>query len=500
MNSIHFLFRNRLFWKISASFLFILLLLGIGYLCITNYISARYIKEINQQLYGNITSHMVKETHPIKNGKADTSATHDIIHSIMVINPSVELYLLDTKGKIIDFIVPGKTVKIGSVDLAPVRAFIQAEGSAYILGDDPRNPEEKNVFSAAPVYEQGRLAGYAYAILSGSQQAKLMKHEGKSIMLTLGTGYFFTALLLCLLLGVLSTWLITKDLREITYAVRRFKEGDYQVRIGQKQGGEMAVLSNTFNEMADAIAVHTEQTKSVERLRRELIANVSHDLRTPLSIMQGYIETLIIKKEAIAAAENDKYLQIILNSSRNLSQLVAKLFEYTKLEANQVKPVKEPFFINELLGDILVQFEILAAKKSIRLQFTPGKNAVLVFADVSLVESVLQNLLENAIKYTEENGAITVSIVNAGNTVEVRVADNGIGIRREDQPYIFERYRRLEQVSSGTMNKGAGLGLAIVKKILEIHQSSIQVESEPGKGSSFSFQLPAYHPVYPLLS
>lgn len=326
----------------------------------------------------------------------------------------------------------------------------------------------------------------------GNKHKAALSHHENSFILKLGTGYIFVSLLTGLFAALIIYWFITKDLQKITVAVKRFKEGDYSARIEGKCKNDLTLMASTFNEMADSILRNTEKIQTMEKLRKELMANVSHDLRTPLSIMQGYIETLIIKKEVISNADRDRYLNIILNSSQNLAHLVAQLFEYTRLEANQVEPVKEAFFLNELLGDVLMKFEIMAAKRNISLLLESDQNASLVFADVSLVERILQNLLDNAIKYTRDGGNITVSIRNIYDGVEIRITDDGIGIKKEDQPYIFERYRQSQQPIPSAANTGAGLGLAIVKKILEIHQSNIHVSSEPGKGTSFWFRLPAY--------
>jgi signal transduction histidine kinase len=207
--------------------------------------------------------------------------------------------------------------------------------------------------------------------------------------------------------------------------------------------------------------------------------------------MQGYIETLIIKDAAIDVAERGKYLKIIMDSSRKLSHLVSQLFEYSKLEARQIQPKKEPFFVNELASDILMKFHMLAAQKKISLKLDAEESLPLVFADVALVERVIQNLMDNALKFSPIGGEVYISLKNQEKGVEVCVTDNGHGIHEKDQAYIFERYKKSFNGQSSE-NKGAGLGLAIVKKILELHNVTINVKSSPVIGSSFWFQLPVY--------
>ncbi len=486
---------NKLYWKISITLLLLLIILGIGYILISSYTSNRYFQEVNQRLYGDIASHLVKETKPLVNGVPDTTATHDIMHSMMVINPSSEVYLLNPEGKIIDYVVPGKSVELESVDLKPVKEFIDNEGKSYVLGDDPRNEGEQKVFSAAPIFENEQLSGYAYIILASEKQTEIAGSLFSSYILKSGVFLFFTTLAVALLVGLIAIWYLTRSLREIIKTFRRFKEGDYSARISGTTEGDFHILSGTFNEMADTISGNIEQLQSIERLRRELIANVSHDLRTPLAIMQGYIETLLMKKDKIGKEAREKYLNIVFNSSKKLSGLVGQLFEYSKLEANEIQPEKEAFQLSDLAQDVVAKYKILTDEKKIKLELDAENGLPMVFADLGLVERVIQNLMDNALKFTPENGTIQLQLKKGPESVEVCIADSGPGIPEEDQAHIFERYRKTTNTASST-NKGAGLGLAIVKKILDIHNSTIKVSSRLNEGAEFIFNLPTTQPAY----
>ncbi|MEM0993877.1 MAG: HAMP domain-containing sensor histidine kinase [Bacteroidota bacterium] len=496
--------QNKLYWKISFALLSLLFLLGICYVLITASTAQKHFGEVNQKLYRGVAEHLVQETHPLKNGVPDTAATHDIMHSMMVINPSVEVYLLDTEGRILDYVVPYKTVVRKQVDLAPIQTFLAKQDNleACIMGDDPKHEQLKKTFSAAPIYEDsilvevgGRktyqdsvLTGYAYVILASEEQAAVASTLLGNYMFRAGTSSFLITLLGALGIGLLALWFLTKNLRQIIDTVRRFKEGDYAARIPENAKGDFTILADTYNEMADQIVANIEQIKSIDQFRQELIANVSHDLRTPLAIMQGYVETLIMKSDNLSKEDRKKYLEIVMDSSVKLSKLVSQLFEYSKLEANQIEPQKEAFFIGELAQDVYAKYQILAQDKQIKLNLNASQDLPLVFADVGLVERVLQNLMDNALKFTPKNGAVTIQLAADHEHVEIKISDSGPGIPKEKQSYIFDRYRRSEVDS----NKGAGLGLAIVKKILEIHNSTIQVISKPNEGATFWFQLPAY--------
>ena len=213
--------------------------------------------------------------------------------------------------------------------------------------------------------------------------------------------------------------------------------------------------------MADTIVGNMDKMQSVDQLRRELIANVSHDLRTPLAVLKGYVETLQMKRETLSEKEKEEYLQITHDNVDKLSNLINQLFEYSKLEAEQVTPVKEPFSITELSHDLIAKFKVLAERKEISLKLDNPEENCMVYADVSLVERALQNLIENAIKYTEQKGKVTLSLNKKGKNIEINITDTGTGIPVSEQPYIFDRYK---QVDKSAKKQGYGLGLAIVKK------------------------------------
>ncbi|MEL6945104.1 MAG: histidine kinase dimerization/phospho-acceptor domain-containing protein, partial [Bacteroidota bacterium] len=393
---------------------------------------------------------------------------HEIMHSMMIINPSVEVYLLDTEGNILDYVVPYKKVERTQVDLEPIKEFLETQENldGCVMGDDPKDGKLKKTFSAAPIYEDSILVeiggkhiyqdsvltGYAYVILASEEQAEVASTLLGNYMFRAGTSSFLITLLGAFGIGLLALWFLTKNLRQIIETVKRFKEGDYEARIPEHAKGDFTILADTYNEMADQIVANIDQIKSVDQFRQELIANVSHDLRTPLAIMQGYVETLIMKKDSVTADDREKYLQIVMNSSERLSKLVSQLFEYSKLEANQIEPQKEPFFISELAQDVYSKYQILAKNKNIQLNLDASKELPLVFADVGLVERVLQNLMDNALKFTPENGEVTIQLAANNESVEVKVSDSGPGIPKEKQSYIFERYRRSEVET----NKGAG--------------------------------------------
>ncbi len=489
---------SSLYWKISAIFLLLLIVIGFAYVKITVDTTQAYFQEKNQKLNITLAEHLVSEVKPTYvDGKVNEAAMDKIMHSMMATNPSIEVYLLDNHGKILNYVAPYKKVKLKSVNLSPIQEFLKTKGETFVKGDDPRNANLQKEFSVAPVLEEGKKVGYVYVVLASEEydmaasdviDGYIMRLGGKTMLLTLGTA---------LIVGLLLIWLITRNLNTIIETVKKFKNGDLEARIPIKSNGELSELSTTFNDMADTILQNIDKMKASENLRRELVANVSHDLRTPLAVIHGYIETLMIKEESITKAENKKYLNTILQSTEKLKKLVEDLFELSKLEAKEIEPHKEPFFITELIQDISQKHKLLAQEKNITIVPAISEDIPMVHADVSLIERVLQNLIDNAIKFTEDGGIITIETHQLEKNVEIKVSDTGVGISESEIPYVFDRYHALSKDDNSESNidsrkVSTGLGLAIVKKILEIHNATINLTSKLNHGSSFSFNLPVY--------
>lgn len=229
--------------------------------------------------------------------------------------------------------------------------------------------------------------------------------------------------------------------------------------------------------------------EEVERLRRELIANVSHDLRTPVAVIQGYVETMQLKQKEISQQQRDKYIEIILQNTNKLRKLINELFELAKLEAAGAKLDVEPFHPTELIQDVLAKFKLMADEKGVALNTNLSKNMPRVVGDIALIDRVLQNLIENAIKFCAMGDYVNIELEQKNNRVYISVVDSGPGIPAEDMPYIFERYHK---GSNSQKDSSTGLGLAIVKKILDMHGSHIDIETSQAEGTRFTFCLPIH--------
>ena len=252
---------------------------------------------------------------------------------------------------------------------------------------------------------------------------------------------------------------------------------------------DMGTLTKEIDKYARNKKIEIETLKIREEYRKEFIGNVSHELKTPLFTVQGYIDTILdggVKDEKI----RKKYLTRASKGVERLTYIVKDLDMITKLEVGDLSLNKDEFDIVKLVQNVFELFEMKAAKKHITLTFDIDySDSIMVYADEERIQQVLTNLIVNSIKYGREKGTTEVSIENLiKNKAIIRITDNGEGISKENIPRLFERFYRVDK-SGSRKEGGSGLGLSIVKHIIEAHKEKVYVESELGVGSEFSFTL-----------
>ena len=251
-------------------------------------------------------------------------------------------------------------------------------------------------------------------------------------------------------------------------------------------------MATTFHEMALRIDSQMNHLQEMELLRRELVANVSHDLRTPLASLSGFLETLQFKSADLSEAEKQHYLKIAWDNTQRLTTRVEELFELAKLDANEIQPQQEPFSLAELAFDVSHQFHLRARDKNIDFEVVADETVPQVSADVGMIERVLENLIDNSFKHTPEQGRIRLHLSAQRGNVEISVSDTGCGIAKEELPHVLKRfYRKIGKQDSRETRSGLGLGLAIASRIVEMHGSQLTVESDLSRGTVFRFALPA---------
>lgn len=302
------------------------------------------------------------------------------------------------------------------------------------------------------------------------------------------------AVFFALVMGLMVFFLLTYRLRGLADAVDAFVAtsfvGPVKILASNPHGDEIDRLGYAFEQMEKRMVEQLQSLQRMDQQRRELLANVSHDLRTPLASMQGYIETLLIKEDTLSPTERRNYLEIAAKHSERLGKLVGNLFDLTKFDANEIKPRLETFSLRELAQDVAQKFRLAAERKNILLEVNAGEDALGVQADIGLIERVLENLIENAIRHCEEKAVIRLMLKPQGQRVNVTVRDTGSGIPQAELQNVFERYYRVQRTEQEN-SASTGLGLAITKRIVELHGGTIRVESRLDQGTAFVFDLPA---------
>jgi len=485
---------KTLFARLCAALFAIILLTGGGFYLVDQFSTRMYYEELTQRLNGSIAMYVTGERTLIEKGVVNRDALALLAQQAMVINPTVEIYLLDTEGHILGHQMPPESVLTDRVDLAPVKALIAGNVEMPFHGTDPRNLERQKVFSAAEVVDNGKVQGYLYAILGGQKYDELASSIRGSYVRKITLGAMVAIVVAAFLIGLLVFGLLTRRLTRLTRDVQQFTASGFDSGVMIRKDpadDEIGQLGEAFGRMADKIREQFESLKETDRLRRELISNVSHDLRTPLASMHGYVDTLLLKNDRLNEEERRHYLEITRKHTQRLGRLIGDLFELSKLDAASVRPNLETFSLSELLHDVSQEFELEAERAGIRLTVDTQEQAALVEADIGLMQRVLENLLRNALKFTPAGGEVSIRLDPRPGAVCVAVTDTGCGIASEDLDRIFDRFYRSEaNDNTSETDTDAGLGLAIVKRILDLHGSRITVTSHINQGTRFEFDLP----------
>ena len=349
-----------LYWRLSATLLLLLGVLAVVYVYITAFTADMYFQEATQRLNAMVAPYIAREIHPFVDGKIDKGALKRMFDAAMVLNPSVEVYLLDSLGNVIAYSAPDSIIRRRSVALPPVQTFLKDSGTSFVLGDDPRSPTGRKSFSVAAIGDGQMTRGYLYVILGGEEYDSVTRFLLGSYILRLGVRTMILTLIGAAVIGLIAFRLITRSLGKTISTVRRFQEGDLSARVVPGSSLEVRELGEAFNEMADKIVAHIEEIKTMDDLRRDLVANVSHDLRTPLVSIHGYVETILMKDKSLSPEDREKYLKTVLQGTEKLKRLVEELFELSKLEAKQTTPTFERFSLAELVQDVVQKQKILA--------------------------------------------------------------------------------------------------------------------------------------------
>jgi signal transduction histidine kinase len=276
-------------------------------------------------------------------------------------------------------------------------------------------------------------------------------------------------------------------LRALEDAARRFGEGDLAARAPAFGGDEVAAVAVAFNRMADDLAARQQQLSEADRARRQLLADVSHELMTPLTAIRGYAETLTLPQFGPSAPDGQRYVHIIQEEVERIERLVGDLLDLARYDAAGVTLVIEDVAVSELFDRVVARHEQAAREKQVTIQVALPDEEMELRGDGRRLEQALQNLASNALRHTPSGGRVTLSAEQEARVTRLRVADTGAGIPAEHLPHIFDRFYKADPSRAAT---GSGLGLSIVKAIVERHGGRVSARSEPGAGTVFEIELP----------
>ncbi len=468
----------------------IFLFLGIQFF-VLHYLWLRAEHERSQRVNWGVASVIARHLTPLVQRGADEAAVSAEILRLSELNPIIEAYILDENGRPVLPRILFKTKHVPPALLEQVLA-LQPNRTFPIYGPTPRRGDGySTVFSVSRFVWRNKPA-YVYVILDSSRN----RYTSQVLLQTylLFGGMFSSAIIAFFAIGLGCTlfFFITKRFRSVTAAVREIAQGNLNARAIVQGDDEIAELGTKVNQMADTITASIDTINAKDRLRREMVASISHDLRGPVASLKAYLESLLSRFRSTPEDEKERKLQVMAKNTQMLSALLDELFELSKLDANEAKLEPEAFSILDMVSEeLLLRCNILADELGVKLNAELPEALPRVYADFRMIYRVLSNLVENALRYSGAGSSVCVCVKRDGEMAKVTVRDNGAGIAPEDLPRIFDPFftRNNARTKGST---GTGLGLAIVKKILELHGRQIEVSSAPGRGTSFSFLLPLH--------
>jgi len=505
---------RSLYARLTLIFLLVLLLAGGIILWVVHQNNRQHFLEFTQRLNSPIAMYMAQNA----NLSIDDALNHDALSAlaphVMTINPSVDVYLLDAAGHIAAHSLTESDLQRKTISLEPLHQFMQPDVTYPLLGDNPKDASQQRIFSAHPLTSNTETIGYVYAVLSGDQHDSLFEslsdsYSFKNLIVSLAT-----ILLLALAMGSLLFFIQIRRLRSLQSRVRRWQQNHGLIPHVESThtrpfSDELDELHVAYESMASQLLDQYQLLANSDQQRRELFANISHDLRTPLTTLHGYLDTLVLKQNELSADDRWRYLQVAHRQSTRLRRLVSQLFQLATLSDHGFTLKREPFSLLELAYDITQDFTLEAERLNVNLgvESTCAQGERLqVYADIELVHRVFENLLSNALRYTEPNGQVRIclSLTPDRRTVKVNIEDTGPGIDFAQNPHcVLKRYSRVKNIHSPAVSQHptqdqqhVGLGLAIVHRVLELHGADISVSNLPQRGCRVSFNLPCTIPEH----
>ncbi len=445
----------------------------------------------------------VVSMHPemLKEFEADRFAFTEQLRGYVLFAPHTGLYLVGGDGQILATSGEGR-IHWSSyrVNLKEIREGLASDPDRPIVVEDPDHAGEGRIVAARPldpndIDRKGAwllvVARSADLITQTSEVVKsyALRTGAKAALLTLAIGVALTTAMMAVL---------TRPLGQLTRRVEKVRQAGFTQRFDDEpfpfgdRNDEIGRLSNAFRDAFERLKEETDRVATTDNRRRDMVASVSHDLRTPLTALLGQLEIVRMKRDTMPRADQDRLLEGAFQNAQHLKRLTDSLAELGRLENPEVRIELEPIALHELCEDVALRFQTQAERFGLALAVSYPDRLPLAEVDAGLVDRALSNLLDNAIRVTPAGGKVNVDIALASlrgrPAIRVAVEDSGPGVAEEDQARVFERFY---QSSEHRGNRGSsGLGLAIVNRVAELHDGVAGLDSPPGHGATFYLLLP----------
>lgn len=485
---------NTIFRKLVTVLLLFGLLMGLIFGMIMQYSHTIYHQESQQKFHDGVASQFALLAGWTPSGWVNPKSVEQSFANLVTANQQFHVFILDGTGLVLSHYPKSLKLSSNRISLQPIRKILQPRAHLPILGDDPASTNGQQIFSVAELQGNTRLEKYLYVTLHNEEEGEAADGLRLTYITREGGWLIIACLMLALVGGLLSLKLIVRPLNQLASTMDDFREDHFTGDMtGSKDvfpsGDEIETLTATFYRMARQMQTQLREIEKTDANRREFIANVSHDLRTPLASIQGYLDILLIKNDSLSSQDRQQYVLIALNQAKSLSHLIATLFYLAKLDSGQIELQQEGFRIDEVVQDVIQKFAIQAQNKHIHLVAVMPDRLPFVYADLGLVERALSNLIDNALSHTPERGSVEVRMQLIDDKVWVSVTHRGSGTSVSDLQHIFDRFYSGNNVHEETA-VNAGVGLSIVRRIFAMHGENVEAASAPGRGTQFRFSLP----------
>ncbi|MGB6135378.1 MAG: HAMP domain-containing sensor histidine kinase [Shewanella sp.] len=476
---------NRLF--LAATLVVLLLFVALWQWLQLNHEFSR--NQIQQSLHRELAEHMAHINPLLSQGITSDAALKEAFHDFMLLGPSFEIYTLDPNGKVIAYDAKDEKIKNHRVDTHIIQQFLAGE-NLPVLGTDPRSEDTHKIFSVSKlVTPEGLHSGYLYVIIGGedydSWQALInAENQPKIWGATIGFWIIFALVLFVILLRY-----FTRPIQKLAQDLTELKNNPMSdnLMLPQRYRGslEISQLSHHINHLLQEIQLQQQQVKRQQQAKHDFLLHLSHDLKTPLTALLGYIDTWLILPDH---ERDEALIQYAANSGQTLQQLLAQLLELAALENGQIDAQLQQVNLTELLSDIEQTFTPRAKKLGVQLDFDIN-HAEQIYTDPTLMRRILNNLVDNALRYTPAGGKIQIINTQHNGQQWLTVRDTGAAMHKHEVDALKQLSMTTLSFEPNQSLPQLGVGLAIVRQLLGLLKCKIEIDSQPGVGSEFKIEL-----------